>query len=81
MLHSPIAYTYEAATHCPSCSFGRFGEDEHGTVPEDALDNEGNSIGAVAPWDEWQNYTGEIETLSCDTCGTIIEEYGEEQTP
>lgn len=73
--HDPIAYTYEAAHHCPGCAFERFGMDEHGFVPEDATDGEGNPIGAVAPWDEWQAFDGEPETLACDTCGGVIDTY------
>lgn len=69
----PIAYTYEADYHCPPCAFARFGKDEHGTVPESARDGEDNPVGAVAPWDEWQQGTGEREVLACGTCGDIIE--------
>lgn len=75
--HAPIAYTYEAAYHCPDCAAERFGVDEHGFIPADALDGEGNPVGALAPWDEWQQFTGEHETLACDTCGRVIEEYEE----
>lgn len=79
MSHDPIAYTYEADHHCPDCAFKRFGRDEHGFVPEDATDGEGNPVGAVAPWDEWQSFEGGPETLACGTCGAVIEEYeGEE---
>ena len=73
--YDPIAYTYEAAYHCPSCAFRRFGRDVHGFVPEDARDGEGNPIGAVAPWDEWQQFNGETEILACDTCQKVIETF------
>ena len=71
----PIAYTYEAAHHCPECAARRFGVDDNGDIPPTAIDREGNPVGAVAPWDEWQNFTGEREVLACDTCGREIEEY------
>jgi hypothetical protein len=58
----PIGYTYEADTHCLGCAFNLFGMDSHGFVPEDAVDSEGNGVGAIAPWDEWE---GE---LYCGTC-------------
>lgn len=51
-MSDPIAYTYEADVHCPGCAVRRFGHDENGFVPEDAVDGEGNPVGAVAPWDE-----------------------------
>lgn len=73
--HDPIAYTYEADYHCPACAFERFGQDEHGFVPEDAEDSEGNPIGALAPWDEWHEPTADYhQALACGTCGEVIEE-------
>lgn len=74
----PIAYTYDAAYHCPGCAFQRFGIDASGFVPENELDSESNPLGAVAPWDEWQSDLNEPETLACDTCGEVIEEYDPE---
>ena len=71
----PIAYTYEADHHCPDCAKERFGVDRNGFVPEDAEDNEGNPVGVVAPWDEWQSFEGGDETLACGTCGEVIAEY------
>lgn len=73
-----LAYTYEADYHCPSCATERFGLDEHGFVPVDALDAEGNPIGALAPWEEWQQYDGGREILACGTCGDVIDEYEED---
>jgi hypothetical protein len=74
----PIAYTYEADYHCPSCAFARFGEDEHGFVPEDAEDYEGNGVGALAPWEEWYSndvYEGnDSAILVCGTCSFVIKE-------
>lgn len=75
MTGDPIAYTYEADRHCPRCAKERFGADEHGFVPEEARDNEGNEIGALAPWDEWEQDLSEPQTLACETCGEVIEEY------
>lgn len=64
--HDPIAYTYDADVHCPSCAIARFGsEPGHPWPPEDATDSEGNGVGAIAPWDE-------ADDLTCGTCGTVI---------
>lgn len=65
---NPIAYTYDAAEHCPACAFEAHGQDEHGYVPESAIDSEGNPIGAIAPWDELHR------DLVCDDCGGLIAE-------
>lgn len=70
---APIAYTYEASHHCPACAAARFGVTEKGWIPEEATDSEGNSVGAIAPWDEWQADISEPDILSCDDCGLIIE--------
>lgn len=78
-MHDPIAYAYEADHHCPGCAFQAFGQDEHGFVPEDARDSEGNPIGAVAPWDEWWNVGEGNQTLSCGTCGGEIDTYEEDE--
>lgn len=65
-MHDPIAYTYEADTHCPGCAFERFGRDANGFVPASARDGEGNPVGAIAPWDEASN------SVVCGTCGVVI---------
>lgn len=62
----PVAYTYDAAEHCPGCTAERFGVDADGWIPESARDSEGNPIGAVAPWDEWDR------DLVCDDCFGVI---------
>ena len=62
---APVAYTYEAAVHCPECTGARFGATAEGWIPEDAVDREGNGIGAIAPWDE-------DDTTNCDTCGVLL---------
>lgn len=81
----PIAYTYEAAHHCPACTEARFGraadgyiagQDEDGNYPEDG---EGNPVGAIAPWEEWQSFTGEQEILACDDCGAVLDTYEPEE--
>ena len=36
--HDPIAYTYEADTHCPACAEQRFGRSARGFIAEDATD-------------------------------------------
>jgi len=70
----PIAYTFEADTHCPGCTAKRFGTDAEGFIPEDARDNEGNPVGAIAPWDEWHEPGEELpQVLACSTCGGEIE--------
>jgi len=72
--HDPIAYTYDADTHCPDCAFKRFGRDDNGFVPESATDNEGNGVGAYAPWDEWWDPSQDgDQVLACSTCGGVID--------
>jgi hypothetical protein len=65
-----IAYTYDAAMHCPDCAEERFGHqggklDELG-VPMDAQDRYGNSVRPVFSTDEIEPY------MHCDTCYTKI---------
>ncbi|KAF1049312.1 MAG: hypothetical protein GAK38_00768 [Xylophilus sp.] len=65
-----VAYTYEAAAHCPACARRRFaslatgradeGLDGHG-IPVDAEDREGNRLHAVFRWDD-------LPDTHCDTC-------------
>jgi len=80
-MRSPIAYTYEADTHCPPCAVARFGMDPGYPCPEpephdSARDSEGNPIGAVAPWDEWcEPSEPGPHVLTCGTCGGTIEEH------
>lgn len=66
--HDPVAYTYEASTHCPEDTAARFGVDPQGFIPEDARDNEGNPVGAIFPWDtsDWP------EGIYCDDCGAEL---------
>lgn len=75
-MHDPVAYTYEADYHCESCAEERFGRDKSGWIT--GRDNEGNEVGAVAPWDEWYAndvYEGKASAvLVCGTCGEVIEE-------
>lgn len=72
-----IAYTYDAAMHCPKCTLRQFtigrlalaypcANDEHG-VPYDLLDREGNEVRPVFSTDE----IGLFE--ACDDCGEAIE--------
>ena len=74
--YDPIAYTYEADVHCVDCAIDRFGRDEHGEVT--GVDSEGNEVNIISPSDEW--YANEIfqgedrATLTCGTCGEVIEE-------
>ena len=82
-MNPPIAYTYEADTHCPDCAVARFGKEPgYPWPPEEAKDREGNPVGAIAPWDDWCN--GEEEdvcTLACGTCGYIINTHGPHAAP
>ena len=76
-MRDPIAYTYEADTHCPSCALDRFGpEPGRGWVRDDATDAEGNPVGAVFPWDEWcESSEPGRAILACGTCGDILDEH------
>ena len=72
-MYDPIAYVYEADHRCEACALARFGRDEHGDI--DGIDEEGNRVGIVAPWDEWQVFDGEPEALTCGTCGDVLAVY------
>lgn len=66
---NPIAYVYEADYHCPACTEERFGRGTDGYIASDAVDSEGNSVGAVFSWDEWwEPSSPEPETLYCGDC-------------
>lgn len=75
-MYEPIAYTYDADTHCESCAEKAFGRNENGFI--EGEDSEGNPVGAISPWDEWYAndvYEGnEVAVLYCGTCGEVIEE-------
>lgn len=43
-----IGYVYDAAEWCLRCATQRFGS----TVPDDAVDSEGNQLGAIFCWSE-----------------------------
>lgn len=80
-MQPPIAYTYEADTHCPDCAVARFGrEPGYPWPPEDARDSEGNPVGAIAPWDDWCDAEDGPCTLACGTCGWIIATHGPHDT-
>lgn len=64
----PIAYTYDADTHCPGCALERFGTDDDGWI--NGTDAEGNPVGAIAPWDEVDPASG----IYCGTCGAEVVE-------
>jgi len=63
----PIAYTYEADTHCPYHARLRFGRDARGIISGESVDSEGNAVGAVYEWDDWSEdglYCGDdLETI------------------
>lgn len=76
-MSDPIAFTYDADTHCPACAIARFGQEPgHFWPPESARDAEGNPVGAIAPWDDWCD---EAEpgrhVLACGTCRGVIREH------
>lgn len=75
-MKDPIAYTYEADTHCPDCCRERFGNDYGDNV--ETLDNEGNHVGAVWGWDQWYETGCGDQTLGCGTCHCEIDKYVEE---
>lgn len=66
-----IAYSYEAAHHCPECTFKRFPEAD---VDNDtAEDSEGNRVHPLFDYDEWFQIDELCETLSCDDCHEEID--------
>jgi hypothetical protein len=76
-MHDPIAYTYEADTHCPGCTAERFGTGPGGWIAEEAEDSEGNAVGALFAWDEWcEPREPGPQRLVCGTCLGTIEEHG-----
>jgi hypothetical protein len=62
-MHEPIAYTYEGEIHCPACAEARFGRCPCGHIACDVIDAEGNTVGAVAPWEEHP------DPINCGDCG------------
>ena len=72
-MNEPIAYVYEADTHCEDCALERFGHDSNGQIV--GVDGSGNEVGVIAPWDEWQHDLSECEVLACGTCLCEIESY------
>ena len=69
--YSPIAYTYEADTHCISCTRRRFSDEPGASMKftkdtdsngiwcdlgSPTLDDEGNEIRALYCWEEWQEF-------------------------
>lgn len=58
---TPIAYVFEADTHCPDCTEARFPDCT-------GEDNEGNEVGAVWSWDEFDT------PLVCGSCGERVDE-------
>ena len=79
-VNDPIAYTYEADHHCPSCAEARFGRDEYGDIASGVKDGEGNEPGAMFSWEEWYNIGYGNQTLACGTCHDVIAEYEEDET-
>ncbi len=80
MRGDPIAYTYEADYHCPSCAELRFGRSVAGFIGEDQHDSGGNPVGVVSPWDnlaaEYALDLGDSAyTVRCGTCNAIVDEY------
>lgn len=76
----PIAYTYDADTHCPPCTLARFGSARatfggSAYFPhDDARDSEGNPLGAIFPWDQWHEVPSSGRyTLVCGTCDVVLD--------
>ena len=85
-----IAYTYEAAVHCPDCTRAAVGaarflwaddpdaySDKHG-IPSNACDREGNEVRPVFSTDETRAdlpVSGGGCTLSCDTCRSVLKQH------
>lgn len=83
MSADPIAYTYDADTHCPNCAEARFGRCKDGFIacPDThdwrpgPLDSEGNPVGAIFSWDEWcEPSEAGMQYLACGTCRGVITE-------
>jgi len=72
---TPIAYTYDADVHCPACAEHKFGRGPGGWIAEDCEDSEGNPVGVVAPWDEWEG------DMWCGTCLLLIREAFDDGPP
>ena len=80
-MRDPIAYTYDADTHCPRCTVARYGTGRAtfggpAYLPDVrwARDSEGNPVGAIAPWDE--GHEADVDgwqTLVCGTCADVID--------
>jgi predicted RNA-binding Zn-ribbon protein involved in translation (DUF1610 family) len=79
-MNGPIAYTFEADTHCPACTVERFGTEPGRSWPtDDAEDSEGNRLGVIFPWDEWCEPSAPgLQVLGCGTCGGTIEKHEHE---
>jgi hypothetical protein len=60
----PIGFTYFAAPYCYECGLA---------LPE--VDPEGNTKGAIAPWDEFHGVddSGNAYLYGCDECGEPIQ--------
>lgn len=71
MTHEPIAYTYEADTHCETCAEARFGRSPGGMIT--GIDREGNAVGALFSWDEWTDTNDRCQVLPCGDCGTELD--------
>lgn len=72
----PIAYTYDADTHCPACAEARFGRCGGGFIACCVRDSEDNSVSAVFSWDEWcEPDEPGVHVLVCGTCLGVIREH------
>src|SRR5688572_18996160 len=75
-----IGYTFDADTHCPDCTFDKFGRnlppefkgelDDNG-VPVEAEDSEGNQVHPIFASDESADPK---KDTCCGTCGDVIAE-------
>lgn len=67
------AWQYNAGYHCPFCANQRFGGDA--LRDDTAVDSEGNHAHPLFSTDEWQQFNGEREILTCDDCQNVIDQY------
>lgn len=74
MSYAPVAYQFQAATHCPDCTEKAF----PGKGPEyDETDNEGNPVHPIYGYqlhelDDYDEETGQPIPAFCDDCLEVL---------
>jgi len=70
-----VGFTYDASVHCPRCASARFGSEIMDHM-DGFVDREGNEPGVIFDTSEWfEPSIREPQTLSCDDCGEVLDEY------